>query len=232
MRAEGDKSIKELIEDMKILDEGRRKRRLLDTDFVALAEGLADMKSKFDIKAKEGRETIHKQIFFQTQNFRMEPVGMDRHYFRYWLLPSVPGLLVESVNDRKVEVCSVGCLCGPIIASRQEHLSGSSWWHIKDENDINELKKNLLIAGEREVALKRSLEAQLHFEAFKTSTPSVSPVIAVDRRVVSVITPDEPWDVQLHNLIKDSLESLCSNLLKNWFGGIQVKFVVPAVLWL
>lgn len=213
---------------MKALDEGRRKRRLLDTDFSALSEAMADLKAKFDAKAQEERQNVHEKIASEVQNFRTQPLGTDRHFFKYWFLPNISGLLIEVCGENPSPfVCAAGCLCETVFGSRSEGSKGTSWWRVTEEKDFMDLKKNLLINGEREVSLKRALDAHCSQGFNQQRDVAKYPMMEADwkNRVVPTIAPAERWELQLLGRVKASLLELNSNLQENRFGGLAVSMI-------
>ncbi|XP_055339830.1 bromodomain adjacent to zinc finger domain protein 1A-like isoform X2 [Paramacrobiotus metropolitanus] len=220
-RSEKERTREEILEDLKVLDEGRRKRKLAtESDFIALSEAFMDLKAKFDAKVQDEKNNVHKKVFEAGQNFRIEPVGMDRHFFKYWLLPTMQGLLLECSPDKNISICSADCICETILKAGATGTA-TSWWIIRDDKDIASLPKHLLINGEREVALKRALDTKIPIWLHGPKVATLPAHHEQCERVTPVIVPSDSWDNQLHRKIQVVLKELNTNLLNNRFGGIS-----------
>ncbi|GAU98555.1 hypothetical protein RvY_09685 [Ramazzottius varieornatus] len=216
----------ELMEDFRILNEGRKRRKLTEADVVSLGEAFEDYRLKVTAQIQTERDEVAARIKRNEHHFRLEAVGMDRHWFKYWLLPSANGLLIECTAREEVKECSKGCLCETVKAHQEEAKGSSTWWTLPngEEDSLTTLCKNLLISGEREVALKRALEPYLQHERksleighHATTAPLVVP------RVVPQLPSAEVWQHQLRDRLLATLRHFNNNLQKARLGGIAME---------
>ena len=118
----------ELMEDFRVLNEGRKRRKLTEQDVSSLTEAMEDFRSKITVQIKEEREEILARVKKSEQNFRLEPMGMDRHCFRYWLIPSISELVIECTQRQEVRQCVEGCLCQTVKANEEQTKESSTWY--------------------------------------------------------------------------------------------------------
>ncbi|OQV14126.1 putative Tyrosine-protein kinase BAZ1B [Hypsibius exemplaris] len=220
LRSDKERSARELAEDIRVLNKGRKHRKLTDIDVIALTSAMEDHHGKFVRQLNAERAALDCQIQTNQQSFRSEPIGMDRHSFKYWNIPCLPGLVIECTPASSRDVCTAGCLCE--VVKPDADASASSWWSVGSEHDAGLLVKNMLINGERETVLKRRLDHQLPLmkDRFGLRQAEGVMVVAPADRSVPDVPSAEQFDAILGEKLEAALVTLNSSLLSYRMGGI------------